>query len=167
MRLFLAIILLIGSPFWPFDASILPGDPLIIVNKRINELALIDNGKILMITKVATGKTNDLTPEGVFTITVKAIDPYYRKKNIPGGDPLNPLGSRWIGFDAKGTDGRIFGLHGTNAPSSIGKYLSNGCIRLQKDPLEILYNQVQNGTKIFVTNSTQSFEKLAKEMGAI
>ncbi|MBS4202972.1 L,D-transpeptidase [Lederbergia citrea] len=167
MRLFLAIILLIGSPFWPFDASILPGDPLIIVNKRINELALIDNGKILMITKVATGKTNDLTPEGVFTITVKAIDPYYRKKNIPGGDPLNPLGSRWIGFDAKGTDGRIFGLHGTNAPSSIGKYLSNGCIRLQKDPLEILYNQVQNGTKIFVTNSTQSFEQLAKEMGAI
>lgn len=36
------------------------------------------------IYKAATGKTNDLTPEGMFTVTVKAINPYYRKKNIQG-----------------------------------------------------------------------------------
>ncbi|CAM3958922.1 L,D-transpeptidase [Lederbergia lenta] len=166
MRLFLVVILIIGSPFWPLGASILPGDPLIIVNKKTNELAWINDGKIIMETSIATGKTNDLTPEGLFTITVKAENPYYRKKNIPGGDRRNPLGSRWIGFDAKGTDGRIYGLHGTNDPSSIGKYISQGCIRLSTIHLEELYDQVIIGTKIIITNSSKSFEELALEFGA-
>lgn len=167
MRLLLVLFLLIGSPSWPYGADVLPGDPFIIVNKKTNELAWIKDGKIAMTAEVATGKTNDLTPEGLFTITVKAKDPYYRKKNIPGGDPRNPLGSRWIGFDAKGTDGRIYGLHGTNQPSSIGKYISHGCIRLPKAKLESLFDQVPIGTKILVTNSNQSFEKLAREHGAM
>ncbi len=166
MRLILLSIMLIASPFWPFGAELLPGDPLIIINKQTNELAWINYGQIVMQTKVATGKTTDLTPEGLFTIKVKAKDPYYRKKNIVGGDPNNPLGSRWIGFDAKGTDGRIYGLHGTNQPDSIGKYISHGCIRLSKEPLETLYDQVAIGTKVLVTTSTKSFEQLASESGA-
>ncbi|MEK3890804.1 L,D-transpeptidase [Bacillus sp. FSL K6-3431] len=158
--------LMIGSSIWPFGAQVLPGDPIIIVNKQTNELAWINHGKIMMTTKVATGKTNDLTPEGLFTIKVKAKNPYYRKKDILGGDPRNPLGSRWIGFDAKGTDGRIYGLHGTNEPSTIGKYISQGCIRLPKTTLEQLYNKVTNGSKIFITHSSKSFEQLSKEIGA-
>ena len=84
MRLILLSIMLIASPFWPFGAELLPGDPLIIINKQTNELAWINHGQIVMQTKVATGKTTDLTPEGLFTIKVKAKDPYYRKKNIVG-----------------------------------------------------------------------------------
>lgn len=167
MRILIALLLFNILPTWPFGATILPGDPLIIVNKRTNELALFDQGKMILKTKVATGKTNELTPEGLFTIKVKAKNPYYRKKNIPGGDPRNPLGSRWIGFDARGTDGRTYGLHGTNDPASIGKYVSQGCIRLSKSPLEQLYDQVQIGTKILIVNSTKSFEQLARENGAL
>ncbi|MBS4209666.1 L,D-transpeptidase [Bacillus sp. FJAT-50079] len=167
MNLLLAVMFLIGSPFWPFDASLLPGDSLIIVNKKTNELVWVNYGKIIVQTKVATGKTNDLTPEGLFTVTVKAKNPYYRKKNIPGGDPRNPLGTRWIGFDARGTDGRIYGLHGTNQPDSIGKYISLGCIRLPQKMLEQLYDEIPLGTKILVTNSSKSFEQLAKESGVI
>ncbi len=166
MRVFLIFFLLVGSPFWPFDAEILPGDPIIIINKKTNELVWLDHGEIRLRTKVATGKTNDLTPEGMFTVTVKAVNPYYRKRNIPGGDPRNPLGSRWIGFDAKGTDGRIYGLHGTNQPHSIGKYVSEGCIRLPKMSLESLYEHVSSGTKILITHSDKSFEQLASEAGA-
>ncbi|MCJ7839378.1 L,D-transpeptidase [Lederbergia sp. NSJ-179] len=161
------IFLLLHSPFWPMDATLLPGDSLIIVNKRTNELAWFDEGQMKMMTKVATGKNKDWTPEGLFTITVKAKNPYYRKLNIPGGDPRNPLGSRWIGFDAKGTNGRIYGLHGTNQPNSIGKYISQGCIRLDRDPLELLYDQISLGTKILVTNSTLSFEQLAQSQGVL
>lgn len=159
--------MLIGSAFWPFDADVLPGDTFIIVNKRTNELALLEKGQVVLTSKVATGARNDLTPEGLFTVTVKAVNPYYRKKNIPGGDPRNPLGSRWIGFDAKGTDGRIYGIHGTNDPSSIGGYVSQGCIRMPSGPLEELYERVRTGTKILVVYSHKSMEQLACESGAI
>lgn len=105
---------------WPLGANPLPGDPYIIVNKATNALAVVKDNRIEGIYQVATGKTDDLTPEGEFTVTVKAVNPYYRKKNVEGGAPENPLGVRWIGFDAKGTDGRIYGIHGTNREELIG-----------------------------------------------
>lgn len=155
------------SPIWPLGPNPLPGDPLIIVNKESNEAAFIHENRVQTVINVATGRTKDLTPEGFFTITVKAKDPYYRKKDIPGGAPNNPLGTRWIGFDANGTDGRIYGLHGTNNPDSVGKYISEGCIRLQNEAVESLFDYVPLGTKILVTTSPKSFEELAKETGAI
>lgn len=167
MRTVFVLCLLAGSVFWPFGTEVLPGDTLIIVNKRTNELVLIDHGQIVLASKVATGARNELTPEGFFTIKVKAVNPYYRKKNIPGGDPRNPLGSRWIGFDAKGTDGRMYGIHGTNDPSSIGMYVSQGCIRMPAGPLEELYERVPIGTKIWVVHSGKTMEQLVRESGAI
>ncbi|MEH7276875.1 L,D-transpeptidase [Neobacillus vireti] len=155
------------SPLWPLGANPLPGDTFVIVNKTTNELALIDDNKVQTVVSVGTGKTKDLTPEGLFTITVKAKDPYYRKKDIPGGDPNNPLGSRWIGYDAEETDGRIFGIHGTNQPASIGKYVSQGCIRAQNEVISSLYPLIPLGTKILVTSVKKPFDILAKEYGAM
>ncbi|MEN7436946.1 L,D-transpeptidase [Bacillus velezensis] len=120
MRFFLLSAVLLLSPLWPLGANPLPGDPYIIVNKATNALAVVKDNRIEGIYQVATGKTDDLTPEGEFTVTVKAVNPYYRKKNVEGGAPENPLGVRWIGFDAKGTDGRIYGIHGTNREELIG-----------------------------------------------
>lgn len=70
------------SPLWPFGDHPRVGDPMIIVNKQTNQLAFIRHGKIERIYRVATGKTNVLTPEGIFTVTVKAVNPYYRKKTF-------------------------------------------------------------------------------------
>jgi lipoprotein-anchoring transpeptidase ErfK/SrfK len=166
MRIFLAI-LLMASPIWPLGRNPLPGDPFLIINKETNQLAYINEGEIAGTYGAATGKTTDLTPEGLFTVTVKAKDPYYRKKNIPGGDPRNPLGTRWIGFDAEGTDGRIYGIHGTNQPSSIGKYISNGCIRMLNKNVEFIYDRVPLGTKVLVVKTSKSFQELGKEYGAL
>jgi lipoprotein-anchoring transpeptidase ErfK/SrfK len=166
MRLLLAIILF-ASPLWPLGRNPIPGDPFIIVNKETNQLAYVDNGKIQATFPVATGKTTALTPEGLFNVTVKAKNPYYRKKNIPGGDPRNPLGTRWIGFDAEGTDGRIYGIHGTNQPSSIGKYISNGCIRMHSRNVEYLFDKAPLGTKVLVVKTKKSFNQLGKEYGAL
>jgi lipoprotein-anchoring transpeptidase ErfK/SrfK len=154
------------SPIWPLGPNPLPGDPFIIVNKQTNQLAFVNDNRVQTIVSVATGRTEELTPEGVFTITVKAKDPYYRKKDIQGGSPDNPLGSRWIGFDAQGTDGRIYGIHGTNQPESIGKYVSNGCIRLQNEAIESLFEYIPLGTKIVVIKTNNSFEEIAKEYQA-
>jgi lipoprotein-anchoring transpeptidase ErfK/SrfK len=155
------------SPLWPLGPNPLPGDPFVIVNKTTNELALIDDNRVQTVVSVGTGKTKDLTPEGLFTITIKAEDPYYRRKDIPGGNPENPLGSRWIGFDAQGTDGRIYGIHGTNQPGSIGRYVSQGCIRTQNEVISSLYPLIPLGTKILVTSTNKTFEELAIENGAI
>ncbi|GGH79434.1 lipoprotein-anchoring transpeptidase ErfK/SrfK [Pullulanibacillus pueri] len=155
------------SPIWPLGQNPTYGDPFIIVNKETNRLAFVKDNQMVMEVPVATGKSEGLTPEGLFTMTVKAINPYYRKKNIPGGDPKNPLGSRWMGFDAKGTDGRIYGIHGTNQPKSIGERLTAGCIRMQKKDLETLYNQAPLGTRILIIKSNQSAQKLAIEYGAL
>ncbi|MEL3972454.1 L,D-transpeptidase [Rossellomorea oryzaecorticis] len=166
MRILLAIMLM-ASPIWPLGKNPLPGDPFLIINKETNQLAFINEGEIVGTYGAATGKTTDLTPEGLFTVTVKAKDPYYRKKNIPGGDPRNPLGTRWIGFDAEGTDGRIYGIHGTNQPSSIGKYISNGCIRMLNKNVEFIYDRVPLGTKVLVVKTSKSFQELGKEYGAL
>jgi lipoprotein-anchoring transpeptidase ErfK/SrfK len=168
VRILLTIFILLSiNPVWPIGRNPVIGDPFIIVNKAKNELAFIKGGKVQEVMKAGTGKSNDLTPEGLFTVTVKAKNPYYRKKNIPGGDPRNPLGTRWIGFDARGTNGRIYGVHGTNQPWTVGKYISQGCIRLLNPKVEKLYDQVPIGTKILVVNTKKDFVTLGKEYGAI
>jgi lipoprotein-anchoring transpeptidase ErfK/SrfK len=154
------------SPLWPIGPA-LPGDPFIIVNKQTNEVAFIKDSEVKKIYKAATGKTDDLTPEGMFTVTVKAINPYYRKLNISGGSPKNPLGTRWIGFDALNTNGRTYWIHGTNNPHSIGYYASLGCIRLRNEDVEELYELVPIGTKIFITKTWKNFEQIGTEKGVI
>lgn len=159
--------LLFVSPIWPLGPNPLPGDTFLIVNKKTNEMAFIDDNRVQTVLSVGTGKSNELTPEGLFTVTVKAENPYYRKGDIPGAHPDNPLGTRWIGFDALDTDGRIYGLHGTNDPSSIGKYVSNGCIRLQNEGIESLFPFIPLGTRVLITSSDRPFAELGIEYGAI
>ncbi|WP_117160695.1 L,D-transpeptidase [Paraliobacillus sp. X-1268] len=167
MKSIMLAIILIVSPLWPLGENPSLNAPFIIVNKQSNQLAFVNEGKVQEIYPVATGATEELTPNGIHTIIVKAINPYYRKKDIPGGDPKNPLGSRWIGFNAKETDGRMYGIHGTNQPDSIGKRISAGCIRMINEHVEKLYDQVPIGTKVWILSSDEDFESLAREAGAI
>jgi len=167
MRLLLLFLFIVQSPIWPLGENPLPGDPYLIINKQTNELAFVYDNEVKETHQVATGMTEELTPEGEFTVIVKAINPYYRKKNIPGGDKNNPLGTRWIGFDAEGTDGRTYGIHGTNNNNSIGSYVTQGCVRLQNKEVEVLYDKIPLGTKVLIIDSNQSFQQLAIKHGAI
>ncbi|WP_394217789.1 L,D-transpeptidase [Halobacillus trueperi] len=137
-----------------------PAEPVIIVNKATHEVVLYQSDQVLFKAPAAIGKTKDLTPEGQFNVKVKAKDPYYRKKDIPGGDPKNPLGSRWIGFDARGTDGRIYGIHGTNQPDSIGKSVSAGCIRMNNKDVEALFEMVPTEADVLIVDSEKGMPDL-------
>lgn len=130
-------------------------------------MAFIVNGKVEKVYQVATGRTETLTPEGEFSIVIKAINPYYRKKNIEGGSKENPLGTRWMGFDAEETDGRIYGIHGNNNPNSIGQYITGGCVRMYNQEVEELFWKVPFGTKVFITRTEEDFVSIAKEKGAV
>ena len=66
----------------------------------------------------------------------------------PGG-PDNPLGARAIYLFSNGQD-TLYRVHGTNDPSSIGKAVSSGCIRLLNQDVAELYDLVQVGTHVAV-----------------
>lgn len=103
----------------------------ITVNTKERRLHLIKDGKWFKSYPVGIGKILTPTPKGTYKIINKAPN--------PGG----PFGAMWMGLSRKG-----YGIHGTNNPSSIGKYVSHGCIRMyNKDVLE-LANIVPIGTQV-------------------
>ncbi len=68
----------------------------------------------------------------------------YLPRMVAGG-PGNPLGAR-----AMYLGGSEYRIHGTNDPSTIGKRVSSGCIRLTNEDVEDLYSRVQVGAKVIV-----------------
>jgi lipoprotein-anchoring transpeptidase ErfK/SrfK len=61
------------------------------------------------------------------------------------GGPGNPLGAR-----AMYLSGSLYRIHGTNVPSSIGKQVSSGCIRMLNEDVVDLYERVTIGAKVVV-----------------
>jgi lipoprotein-anchoring transpeptidase ErfK/SrfK len=118
--------------------------------KKQNKLFVTKNGTVIRSFSVATGKRKDLTPTGTFEVVIKLKNPWYSAKGIRGGDPHNPLGTRWLGLNALGTDGTKYGIHGTNNPSSIGRYASSGCVRMNNADVEWLYDRIPAGTKVII-----------------
>jgi lipoprotein-anchoring transpeptidase ErfK/SrfK len=68
----------------------------------------------------------------------------YLPRFVAGG-PANPLGARALYLG-----GTVYRIHGTNQPSSIGKRVSSGCIRMVNEDVIDLYARVDVGTKVVV-----------------
>ncbi len=126
----------------------------ILIDKAENKLYLYENGQVIREYPVATGRTSDITPVGTFSIVVKIVDPSWTNpetgETIPGGDPANPLGSRWLGLSVGNTGGSKYGIHGTNNPSSIGGYITHGCVRMYPEDVEELFDMVPLGTMVTI-----------------
>lgn len=76
-----------------------------------------------------------------------ARQPYLPRMTM--GGPGNPLGARALYL---GTS--QYRIHGTNDPTTIGKTVSSGCIRLTNENVIDLYNRVQVGAKVIVLPQT-------------
>ncbi len=122
------------------------GDSYVRIDKSDNKLTYYFYNIPVRSFQVATGKTVQDTPTGQFPVVMQVKNPWYLKKNIPGGDPANPLGTRWIGIEVPGTDGSVYGIHGTNQPESIGSHASAGCVRMRNEDVQWLYEHVHLGT---------------------
>ncbi|CAM4079261.1 hypothetical protein BAMA111019_04305 [Bacillus manliponensis] len=138
---------------------------LIIINKKTNQLAYYNGGSLVRTFKVATGKDRSLTPEGVFPIVSKIKNRPYYSGGIPGGDPRNPLGDRWLGIDARGTYGTTYAIHGNNNENSVGLYVSSGCIRMYNKDVRWLYDQVPLYTNVIITYTDAAFGQIAASHG--
>jgi lipoprotein-anchoring transpeptidase ErfK/SrfK len=105
----------------------------ITVNTTARGMTLFRDGKVFKTYPIVIGKPSTPTPKGNFKIINKAYN--------PGG----PFGARWLGLSAPYGD---YGIHGTNNPSSIGKSVSNDCIRTYNNNIIELYNLVPVGTPV-------------------
>lgn len=93
----------------------------IIVDISDYRLHLLDGDIVVHTYPVAIGKLATQTPPGNYTIV--------NKQPNPGG----PYGAYWLGLSKP-----HYGIHGTNDPSSIGRSVSHGCVRMyNKDVLEL------------------------------
>jgi lipoprotein-anchoring transpeptidase ErfK/SrfK len=116
----------------------------LVVSLPDRRMALLEDGHVKKIYVVAVGSQSTPSPTGTFTIMSRVTNPSYShagKVVAPGPD--NPVGTRWMGLSAKG-----YGIHGTNAPTSIGKAASHGCIRMRKSDLEELFADVNTGDEV-------------------
>ena len=134
---------------------------MIIVNTKKNTLNYYVNYTLVKKFRCATGNASTPTPQRKTTIVNKIKNRPYYKTGIPGGDPRNPLGKRWMGLNIDGTQGSTYGIHGNNNEKSIGKNVSHGCIRMHNSEVEWLFDQVPLGTVVLIKNTSNSDNYIA------
>ncbi|MEO1265089.1 MAG: L,D-transpeptidase, partial [Pseudomonadota bacterium] len=66
--------------------------------------------------------------------------------HVPGGSKYNPLGSRALYLGST-----LYRIHGTDAPWTIGRNVSKGCVRMHNAHVEDLYRRVGVGTRVTAT----------------
>jgi L,D-transpeptidase ErfK/SrfK len=106
---------------------------------------------------ITVGQRTWPTPLGPFTIVDKERNPTWdvpvsiQREMQRQGKPVitrmepspdNPLGAHWLRLSIPG-----LGIHGTNAPSSIYRYASHGCIRMHPEDVAQLFERVAVGTR--------------------
>lgn len=141
-------------------------DHRLLINKGTNQMALFEDGLLIDVFPVATGRLPHYTPEGNWQVVNKLVYPSWRHPDggplIPGGVPENPLGPRWLGLNALGTGGSSYGVHGNNNPYSIGTHASSGCIRMHNEDILWLYDRVSVGTEVQIISTRQDLLSLRK-----
>ncbi|MFH1422971.1 MAG: L,D-transpeptidase, partial [Planctomycetota bacterium] len=88
----------------------------------------------------------DKTPVDKFTITERLEKPTWR--GFKYGDPKNILGDYWLTLDNPKYKG--LGIHGTNAPETIGKCESDGCVRMKNEDVKELFIMIPLGTEVII-----------------
>jgi lipoprotein-anchoring transpeptidase ErfK/SrfK len=105
----------------------------IIVDLSDRSLYLLDGNVVVRSFPVGIGKMVTKTPAGEYTVVNKQAN--------PGG----PFGAFWIGLSKP-----HYGIHGTNDPSSIGREVSLGCIRMHNEDVLQLSSLVPVRTRVTI-----------------
>ncbi|WP_248924132.1 L,D-transpeptidase [Paenibacillus hamazuiensis] len=105
----------------------------IIVDLSDHQLHLLDGSRVVKSYPVGVGKMLTRTPTGDYRIINKQFH--------PGG----PFGVLWMGLSKP-----HYGIHGTNDPSSIGRNVSHGCIRMYNQDVLDLSRRVPIGTRVTI-----------------
>jgi L,D-transpeptidase ErfK/SrfK len=139
------------------DGARAPWTVLVSIPDR--QLAVLVNGIVVAGFPIAVGADESPSPTGEFTIVNRVSNPTYYHEGvvIPAGKG-NPVGTRWLGLSQKG-----YGIHGTNAPKSIGRAASHGCIRLRNRDMEKLFGMLHVGDVVKIRGERD--EQIAEIFG--
>jgi len=133
----------------------------VLVSLVDRKLAVIEDGVVIATFQVAVGADVTPSPTGEFKVVSRVQNPtYYHPGNVIPAGKNNPVGTRWLGLSQKG-----YGIHGTNAPGSIGHAASHGCIRLRNSDVEKLFTMVQVGDTVKIRGERD--EEVAQIFGAL
>jgi lipoprotein-anchoring transpeptidase ErfK/SrfK len=88
-------------------------------------------------------------PDWIPPSEMVARQPYLPR--FMGGGPGNPLGARALYLGNS-----IYRIHGTNDPTTIGQFVSSGCIRMTNEDVIDLFGKVNIGTKVVVLPKSQN-----------
>lgn len=129
----------------------------VVVSIPDRKLALLEDGQVVKIYRIAVGAPGSPSPSGHFTIAHRIANPTYYAPGVAlPPSPENPLGSRWIGLDIP-----HFGIHGTNQPGSIGRNASQGCVRMRNRDAEDLFERVRVGDTVeWIAERTEETARL-------
>lgn len=124
----------------------------VVIDRSSFTLTLYRHGAVVKRYGIAVGTAEYPTPAGEFAVQTKVVDPTWvppdsewaKDAKITEPGPDNPLGTRWMAING------TIGIHGTNAPSSIGSAASHGCIRMRMPDVEELFELVEIGTPVTV-----------------
>lgn len=120
--------------FRPRNFTLRAEAPEIVIDVQACSLTFLLRGKLRGLYPCGVGRPGTPSPRGQWHIVYKEMYPEWEV-----------LGTRWMELDVPG--GR-YGIHGTNAPWSIGHWVSNGCIRMHNADVEQLYDLVPLGTPV-------------------
>jgi len=127
----------------------------IIISTAERHLYLIQGGGRALRYGIGVGREG-FQWQGLLNISRKAEWPDWtpppemiaRQPYLPrfmAGGPGNPLGARAMYLGSS-----VYRIHGTNDPSTIGKFVSSGCIRLTNKDVADLFSRVDVGTRVVV-----------------
>jgi lipoprotein-anchoring transpeptidase ErfK/SrfK len=118
----------------------------LLVDLSEKRVTLYKDGREVLRARAAIGAPATPTPTGRYYVNQRLI-PY---------DPHGPFGPGAVGISAFSevltgwTQGGPIAIHGTNAPWSIGRAVSNGCIRLPNPVLRRVFAQALGGTPVLI-----------------
>ncbi|MBR2344361.1 MAG: L,D-transpeptidase family protein [Lentisphaeria bacterium] len=143
--------IMIGQPL-----RIIPGPWQLTISKTSRLMTLSRKDEIYAVFPIGIGRKNS-TPTGKFVICHRRLHPDYRDAQgrvFKYGDEKNPLGTVFLALalpDKPDKPFRGYGIHGTSDNKTVGRSLSNGCVRMHNDDVIILYHLLPTGTPVEIT----------------
>lgn len=122
------------------ELKIVAGKLLLVVDKKRFTADFFLDGRFIKRYPCATGAPATETPAGRYTIVDLVKEPSWTAPDgrvYKYGEPGHLIGPRWMAMRGMNTKG--LGVHGTVDPSSMGKKISNGCVRLLNNDVIELY----------------------------
>lgn len=115
----------------------------LIIDRRRHRLTVLNRDRLTARVPIAVGSSVTPTPRGRYYVTdlIRSRDPFYGPYAL-GLSAHSPVLTSYAGGNGQ------LGIHGTNQPSSIGKDVSHGCIRVSNRFITKLARALPIGTPV-------------------